>query len=288
MPLYFCSLCFLWLSCLHLPGLLGDPVFAVVALSQRIVLLRVLAFAYRIMILSGISVSTEVSKDDTCWLTVAAACTAAALCLRLARKHEQHFSLHLVFIFFPDTLAAKAGFGRHASRKHRLVSWWLCERSDEEAGPRAGARNASPALLSPACARARSCPLVFSCCWGCRAGGVQPSVLHGAASHSICCVLCRSPWLPILISAPHCYIKSGNGSQNWQAGAGCKPLNLCICYILHLVLTVIKLTRISKRLESSAEYCCAKCCLLIYFKWTVLRFCQCLVVGQFLRAFVWF
>lgn len=94
--------------------------FAVVALSQRIVLLRVLAFAYRIMILSGISVSTEVSKDDTCWLTVAAACTAAALCLRLARKHEQHFSLHLVFIFFPDTLAAKAGFGRHAAKNTGL------------------------------------------------------------------------------------------------------------------------------------------------------------------------
>lgn len=204
MPLYFCSLCFLWLSCLHLPGLLGDPVFAVVALSQRIVLLCVLAFAYRIIILSGISVSTEVSKDDTCWLTVAAACTAAALCLRLASKPEQHFSLHLVFIFFPDTVAAKAGFGRHASRKHRLVSWWLWERSDKEAGLRAGARNASPALLSPACARARSCPLVFSCCWGCRAGGVQPSVLHGAASCSICCVVCRLPWLPLLISAPHC------------------------------------------------------------------------------------
>lgn len=95
--------------------LLGDPGIAIKALSQRIALLCILAFRYRIMILSGICVNIKMSKDNRCLLTVDAACTAAALCLRLASGSEQHF---------PLILALKAGFGWHTSSEHRLVSPW--------------------------------------------------------------------------------------------------------------------------------------------------------------------
>lgn len=99
------------------PGLLDDPVFAIITLSQRIGLLRILAFAYHTMILSGISVNTKVSKDERYLLMVDAARTAAVPCSRLTSGSEQLFSLNL---------ASKAGFGWPTSSKHRLVSPWLC------------------------------------------------------------------------------------------------------------------------------------------------------------------
>ena len=157
--------------------LLGDPVIAIMALSQRIALLHILAFCFCMMILSGISVNTKMSKDDRCLLTVDVARTAATLCSRLASGSEQRFSL---------ILASKAGFGWRTSSEHRLMSPWPCVPSEKEAGLKPRGRNAiavqSPApegwevsssrqhCSAPRATRAhvRNCPSVFFCSWVCR------------------------------------------------------------------------------------------------------------------------
>lgn len=41
-------------------------------------------------------------------------------------------------------------------------------------------------------------------------------------------------------------------------GAGRKLLSLCVCYIPHLVLLVIKVAQMCKHLEENAEDCWAK------------------------------
>jgi len=56
--------------------------------------LHIFTFHYCIMILSGISVDTKMSKDERCLLAVdAARAAAAAFCSRLASGCEQRFSL---------------------------------------------------------------------------------------------------------------------------------------------------------------------------------------------------
>lgn len=68
--------------------------FAIIAQSHRIGLLRILAFAHHVMVLSGLSVSTKMSEGAGCLLTVdAARAAAAALCLTLASGFEQRFNM---------------------------------------------------------------------------------------------------------------------------------------------------------------------------------------------------